>query len=293
MVHPAIIVHGGAGPIPADLRVAHENGCRRAAEAGFRLLLAGGSAEDAVEAAIRVMEDDEVFDAGRGSFLNLDGVVELDAAFMEGANLRAGAVAGVHDIANPITLARLVMASPHVFLVGEGASHFGVEHGLVRCSVERLVVPREIEFWQRAHREGLARARGASDTVGAVALDGRAHLACGNSTGGIPFKWPGRVGDVPCVGAGLYADDTLGAASSTGEGEAIMRIVMAKRAIDHLAAGQGPQQAAAEAIDYLCARVQGHGGLIMLDARGRVGAAFSTPFMPRAWNEGSEILSAL
>lgn len=292
MLRPVIVVHGGAWNIPDALVEGHIDGCRQAAEEGWRVLSAGGTAEDAVEAAIRTMEDDSVFDAGRGSHLNLDGVVELDAALMEGRGLAAGAVAGVCDIANPIALARRVMDSDQVLLIGEGASRFAEECGMARCRAERLVVPRELEAWRDYVASGERRDPwGHSDTVGAVAVDATGHLAAGTSTGGTPFKVPGRVGDVPCVGAGLYAEDALGAASSTGEGEAILRVVMAKRALDHLAGDRHPHEAACEAIAHLWSRVGGHAGLILLDRRGRMGVAFNTARMARAWCDGDSLVA--
>ncbi|MHB9032772.1 MAG: isoaspartyl peptidase/L-asparaginase, partial [Anaerolineae bacterium] len=193
----------------------------------------------------------------------------------------------VRDIANPISLARLVMASEQVFFVGEGASRFADLHGLQRCPPERLLVPRELAFWQQMQRSKLG------DTVGAVALDRSGHLAAGTSTGGRPMKLPGRVGDVPCIGSGLYADDALGATSSTGEGEQIMRVVMAKYAVDRLAAGCDPQQAAADTIAHLHRRVAGVGGLILLDRLGRVGICFNTRRMSRAWSLGSQIFAEI
>ncbi len=278
-MQPVIAIHGGAGDIPDELVAGHAQGVHRAAVIGLELLNQGASAEDAVEAAIRYMEDDETFDAGRGSFLNQDGNIELDASFMEGRNLDAGAVAGVRDIANPISLARLVMKSEQVFFVGEGASRFAEQHGMQRCPPERLLVPRELAFWQAMQRAKLG------DTVGAVALDSSGHLAAGTSTG--------RVGDVPCIGSGLYADDTLGAASSTGEGEQIMRVVMAKYAVDRLSAGYDPQHAAEDTIHYLHTRVAGVGGLILLDRLGRVGICFNTQRMSRAWSVGPAIYAAV
>ncbi|NLV73459.1 MAG: hypothetical protein GXY52_02070 [Chloroflexi bacterium] len=276
-MRPVIVVHGGAGDILDELVKGHLTGVRVAADLGYRILTQGGSAEDAVEAAIRSMEDDETFDAGRGSFLNQDGDVELDASFMEGAQLQAGAVAGVRDIANPISLARLVMDSPLVFLVGEGASRFAESHGMSRCTPARLLVPRELAYWELKRKARLG------DTVGAVALDCTGHLAAGTSTGGRPMKVPGRVGDVPCIGAGLYADDTLGATSSTGAGEEIMRVVMAKYAVDRLEGGRHPQQAADDTIRYLQTKVNGSGGLILLDRQGRFGVSMNTRRMSRAW----------
>lgn len=282
-MQPVIAIHGGAGDIADALVAGHEQGVRRAAEIGLEILQRKGSAEDAIETAVRYLEDDETFDAGRGSFLNQDGEIELDAAFMEGRMLEAGAIAGVRDIANPISLARLVMGSEQVFFVGEGASRFAEQHGMQRCTRERLLVPRELEYWQKV----MGTVKG--DTVGAVALDSLGHLAAGTSTGGRPLKLPGRVGDVPCIGSGLYADDQLGATSSTGEGEEIMRVVMAKWAVDHLAGGRDPQLVAQETIRHLYARVKGEGGLILIDRLGRVGCSFNTRRMSRAWSVGTQI----
>jgi len=289
---PVIVVHGGAWAIPDDLVEAHHHGCCRAVEAGLAVLTRGGSAEDAVEAAVRVMEDDETHDAGRGSFLNRDGIVELDAAMMEGAGLNVGAVAGVSDIANPITLARRVMESEHAFIIGEGASCYAEAHGMARCGQDRLVVPRELDAWRRYQETNrMGETWGSSDTVGAIARDVRGHIVAGVSTGGRPLKLPGRVGDVPCAGCGYYADDELGAAVSTGEGEAILRVVMAKRAVDGLVDTRAPNEVARVTIDYLARRVGGRAGVIILDAQGRVGCAFNTARMARAWSQGDEIIS--
>lgn len=276
MTRPVIVVHGGAGDIPDELSADHRRGVQRASQVAWDILVAGGIAEDAVEAAICVLEDDETFDAGRGSFLDSDGVLSMDAAFMEGAGLDAGAVAAISEIRNPIALARLLVSTPHVFLVGEGAHRWAEQHGLVRCSPDELIIPRE--------RARVLAHQGVGDTVGAVALDIRGHLAAGVSTGGSPLKVPGRVGDVPCIGAGLYADDLVGGVSCTGIGEKISRIVMAKRCIDRLALGDvTPQQAAEESVAYLFQRVQGEGGLIVLSRDGEIGCAFNTPRMSRAW----------
>ncbi len=236
----AIIVHGGAWDIPRELHADHEAGCRAAAEAGWAILAAGGSALDAVETAVRVMEDHPVFDAGRGSHLNRDGIVELDAGMMDGRTLRAGAVASVKRIANPITLARRVLHdSEHVFLTGDGAEQFAVEVGHPLCDPGELVVAREQGVWEakRAAAAPLAAdfGAGAADTVGAVAIDAAGDLAVGNSTGGTSFKHPGRVGDTPIIGCGLYADNLMGAAACTGWGEQIMKTVLAKTTVDQIA----------------------------------------------------------
>jgi len=296
MAQPVIIVHGGAWAIPDALVADHLAGCRQAAARGLSLLLSGASAQDAVEQAVIVLEDHPVFDAGRGSFLNALGAVEMDAAMMRGADLAVGAIAGLSDRQNPITVARRVMASEHVFLIGQGASAFAERCGIPACVQDDLVVPREREQWRRfQERPELAgeEAFGASDTVGAIALDAQGHLCVGVSTGGRPFKVVGRVGDVPCVVCGFYADDGIGAAVSTGDGESISRIVMAKRAVDSLARGRTPQAAAEEAIAYLGARVGGRAGIIVLDAAGQLGHSHSTPRMARAWSDGLEIIAQI
>jgi len=286
----AIIAHGGAWDIPEELRAEHLESCRAAVDAGWGLLTAGGTALEAVEAAVRIMEDHAVFDAGRGSHLNADGEVELDAGIMDGASLRAGAVASVKRIANPITLARHVLhESPHVFLVGEGAERFAQEVGMELCDPAELIVPRERELWERKRREtkaapldALFRA-GASDTVGAIALDAAGNLAAANSTGGTFFKHPGRVGDTPIIGCGLYADNMLGAAACTGWGEQIMKTVLARTTVDQIALLGSAGAAANVAIAYFKHRVGGLGGVICMSPTGDVGFAHSTPCLAHAY----------
>jgi beta-aspartyl-peptidase (threonine type) len=297
----AIIVHGGAWDIPRALRADHKAGCRRAAERGWSVLRQGGSALDAVEASIRVLEDDPVFDAGRPSHLNQDGEVELDAGMMDGLTLMAGAVAAVKHISNPITLARHVLSdSEHVFLVGAGAERFAQEVGIPLCDPADLVVEREQRAWeaQRAQNsrelvavEPLLRTHtdtrfrpGNADTVGAIALDTVGNLAIGNSTGGTFFKHPGRVGDTPIIGCGLYADNLMGAAACTGWGEQIMKAVLAKTTVDQIALlGGNAASAASVAVAFFQHRVGGLGGVISLSPNGRIGLAHSTPHMAYAY----------
>lgn len=294
----AIIVHGGAWDIPPALHMDHELGCRAAAQAGWEVLAGGGSALDTVEAAVRVMEDDPVFDAGRGSHLNADGVVELDAGMMDGRTLMAGAVAAVKRIANPISLARRVLHdSPHVFLVGEGAERFAAVMGLPMCDPADLVVERERRLWEeRQNATGKERsAFGETGTVGAVALDAAGNLAVGNSTGGTFFKHPGRVGDTPIIGCGLYADNTLGAAACTGWGEQIMKTVLAKATVDQIALLGNAATAANVAIAYFQHRIGGLGGVICISPEGQIGLAHSTPCMAYAYRTADmpEIVSGL
>jgi beta-aspartyl-peptidase (threonine type) len=298
---PVLLIHGGAWAMPDDAVAAHEDGIANALAAGYVLLEQGASAVDAVEAAVAVMEDDETFDAGRGSFLTQDGRVQMDALLMNGENLRTGGVACVERIRNPIHAARLVLdKSPHVYFVGTGAERFARQHGMALCDNMELVIPRERERLhkaQAAERAGLpdetfsggpdsrsldsGSLLDSHDTVGAVALDRHGNIAAGTSTGGTLNKAPGRVGDSSLIGCGCYADNHTAAVSLTGWGEPIMKLVLGKWAVDRVAAGASPDEAAHEAIDYLFDRLGGHGGIILLDADGRVGLAHNTPRM--AW----------
>ena len=285
-----LLVHGGAWAIPDDLVDAHVNGVRNAMAAGWRVLERGGRAVEAVEAAVVVMEDDDTFDAGRGSFLNADGKVQLDAMMMCGATLRAGGVGCVERIRNAVVAARKVLdESPHVYFVGEGAERFSAAHGIPLIENSELVIPREIEHLriakERAARgeayEIFASEEVASDTVGAVALDSDGNIASATSTGGTLNKTPGRVGDSSLIGCGCYADNESGAVSTTGWGEPMMKLVIAKHTADLIRQGATPQNAAQESIAYLKRRLNGYGGMIVLDAKGRYGLAHSTPRM--AW----------
>jgi beta-aspartyl-peptidase (threonine type) len=266
-----IIVHGGAGERHADDDPAKaEQGCLAAARAGHAILEQGGSALDAVVAAVCVLEDDPQFNAGRGSALNADGEVEMDASVMTG-DLQAGAVAAVKGLANPVRLARLVMErTKHVLLAADGAHRFALEQAVPFVDPESLITER-------------ARRRLASHgTVGAVARDKQGRLAAATSTGGTTGKRPGRVGDTPLIGCGTYADDEAGACSCTGLGEAIIKVTLARAAVDRLRLGDEPNAAAA-AVTATLRRAQGDGGLILIDAKGRFGLAFSTQRMARAW----------
>jgi beta-aspartyl-peptidase (threonine type) len=274
-VPTCILVHGGAGPKAQD-EVAEraQGGCLAAAKAGHALLVSGRSALDAVEAAVRVLEDDPQFNAGLGSTLNEEGFAELDASIMDGATLSAGAVAAVRTFQNPVTLARAVMErSPHVLLVGDGAARFGRALGLPEVEPARLVTPRARERWEQ-------RLSVSHGTVGAVALDAEGHVAAATSTGGTFGKLVGRVGDSPLIGCGTYADDTLGAASCTGLGEAIIRATLARHVLDLLGAGASPEAAVQRALASLV-RARGDGGLIVVTPKGELAHGFNTERM--AW----------
>jgi beta-aspartyl-peptidase (threonine type) len=294
-VTPTLLIHGGAWAMPDDAVAAHEAGITNALAAGYALLEKGASAVDAVEAAVAVMEDDETFDAGRGSFLTQDGRVQMDALLMNGENLRTGGVACVERLRNPIHAARLVLDhSPHVYFVATGAERFARQHGMALCDNMELVIPREQERLYKAQAAELAGHSDTTfsgplggvtgdshDTVGAVALDMRGNVAAGTSTGGTLNKAPGRVGDSSLIGCGCYADNLSAAVSLTGWGEPIMKLVLGKWAVDRVAAGASPDEAAHAAIDYLFDRLGGHGGIILLGPDGRVGLAHNTPRM--AW----------
>lgn len=296
----ALIVHGGAGTIPADRQAAASAGCRAAAEAGWRALLAGGSALDAVQVAIMTLEDNPGFNAGTGAVLTLDGRAELDAGLMDGETMDVGAVAGVQRIKHPILLARAVLASPHALLLGAGAEQFATGAGIALCDPEELVTEAQRARWRRGYREGddvnVDPALGGLDvgavavenlhaddtkhgTVGAVAVDAQGRVAAGASTGGIGAKHPGRVGDTPLAGCGFAAERGLGGVSCTGHGEDFIRLTLARRALDLIAGGMPAQQAAEEAMRLLGERVGGLGGLVLLDAAGRPGFARNTPTM--------------
>jgi beta-aspartyl-peptidase (threonine type) len=291
--NPVLVVHGGAWAIPDDMVDAHLNGVRNAAAAGWRALEGGGSALDAVEEAVVVMEDDETFDAGRGSFLNRDGKVQLDAFIMDGATLRGGGVGCVERLRNPVRAARKILSdSPHVYFVAEGAERFASEHGIALCRNEDLIIPREVERLREYQAQHSSHGNDlfvpeishdilSHDTVGAVALDRAGNIAASTSTGGTLNKAPGRLGDSSLIGCGCYADNLSAAASTTGWGEPIMKLVLAKWAADRVESGSLPEWIAQEAMNYLKQRLDGHGGIILLDAQGRFGIAHNTPRM--AW----------
>ncbi|HEV3307092.1 MAG TPA: isoaspartyl peptidase/L-asparaginase [Candidatus Sulfotelmatobacter sp.] len=290
---PVLVVHGGAWAMPDDMVEAHLHGVRNALAAGWKVLERGGPALDAIEEAVVIMEDDETFDAGRGSFLNRDGRVQLDALIMDGATLRAGGVGCVERLRNPVRAARKILSeSPHVYFVAEGAEKFAAEHGIQLCRNEDLVIPREVERLREYQQQAAGREPRkdgndlfapsiSHDTVGAVALDRNGNIAAATSTGGTLNKAPGRLGDSSLIGCGCYADNLSAAASTTGWGEPIMKLVLAKWTADRVAAGNLPEWAAQEAMNYLMQRLGGHGGIIVLNTQGQIGIAHNTPRM--AW----------
>lgn len=294
----AIIVHGGAGTVSPERKDIVQVGCKEAALAGWHILQAGGCALDAVEAAVRVLEDNPNYNAGTGACLTREGNIELDAGIMEGHTLRVGAVACVELVKNPISLARKVLESPQVLLVGKGAQEFAQEQGIPLCTFEDLLTERQYKLWResrtggegegkepRHHRRefGSRPARPEKHgTVGAVAIDMSDRLAAATSTGGILNKYPGRVGDTPLVGCGFYADDSA-AVSCTGYGEDFVRLLIAKRAADFVARGDTPGMAAEAAIAVLSAKAVGTGGLIIVDRLGNIGFAWNSQNMSHAY----------
>jgi len=317
-----LIVHGGAWNIPEEYESDHLAGVRRAVAEVFPRLQEGASALDAVEAAVKMLEEDPTFNAGRGAVLNAAGEIELDAMIMDGATLNLGAVAAIQNILHPVTVARMVMErTEHCLLVGAGAQRFARQMTVPEVRPEELLTTRELEFYQKtkedlsfstirsfqscptdhAHPADPAKNAGRSTgcgtdagaasprplgTVGAVAMDNEGNLAAATSTGGTAGKLPGRVGDSPLAGAGTYADNACGAASATGWGEAVMKTLLAKTACDLMC--NHPAQAAADmAVEMMRRRVQGLAGIILVDRRGDYGFAYNTPKMAFAYAESS------
>jgi L-asparaginase/beta-aspartyl-peptidase (threonine type) len=289
---PIVVVHGGAGAgiVKPDVAPALKQGLARAVEAGRTALREGGGAIDAVVEATAALEDDELFNAGRGAVLTADGDIEHDAAVMDGRRRRAGAIAAVRGQPNPIRVARaLLEEGRHGMLAGEGAMRFAEEAGFPTVELDALLT-------EQRRRQLAARGAGEepepefgdpqpgvwtleADTVGAVVLDTDGHLAAATSTGGIAGKWQGRVGDSPLIGGGLYANDRVCAVSATGTGERIMEAVTAHEVSARMRLSGLPIQ---RAVEEACALVQGDIGLIAVDARGHVGISCNTPIFQRA-----------
>lgn len=261
---------------------------------GHRLLAAGTPALSVVEEVIRLLEDSGLFNAGRGSNRQLDGVRRMDASIMEGRDLRAGAVASIEGIVHPVTAARLVMEkTAHVLLVGQSASRFAHYFGLERAprakrtprsqarqSTPRAGLNRTLRLHQAIMRTGGVRARSlGKETVGAVALDLAGTVAAGASTGGVDVMLPGRVGDTPLIGCGVYADNEAGAVSMTGLGESIIRVAVAKEISDLLADGLSPGVAANRVLRKVVERIQGAAGVLVLCPDGRFAIRHNTPHM--------------
>ncbi len=288
----AIAIHAGAGTIrrehlDAEREAAIRAKLAEAVEAGHAILVEGGTSVEAVRGAVNVLEDSPFFNAGRGAVFNAEGVNELDASIMDGGTLNAGAVAAVRNIANPIDLAlRVMIASRHVLLIGDGARQFAEEQGFAFVDDEYFHTDYRWRQLQEAKAaESAGRAADAPpwfSTVGAVALDRRGNLAAGTSTGGLTNKRWGRVGDSPIIGAGNYADNAACAVSATGAGEYFIRYVVAHSICEGVRGGASIEAAAGRLIHDVLAPVGGSGGVIAMDARGNIAMPHNTPGMYRA-----------
>jgi L-asparaginase / beta-aspartyl-peptidase len=288
-----VLIHGGAGDVPAERVARHVDGARAAAQAAAEVLRDGGTALDAVQRAVLVLEDDPSFNAGTGACLNHEGLVELDAAIMEGTKLRVGGVCALPPFANPIAIARAVLdQGRHVLLAGEGAARFALEHGFAATTSEAMTTEAARARWKAVRARNEDEQDGwAGGTVGAVARDSRGGVAAATSTGGRVNKHVGRVGDSPIPGAGNYADDDGGACSVTGDGEAVLRLCLGKRAVDLMAGRVHPEEAARAVIRTLAARAAGTGGVILADRHGRLGLARNTRTM--TWAAAGEKLAEI
>ena len=281
----ALALHGGAGAAPKDLPESElalvRNAMHAALAAGAAILTAGGSSLDAVQAAVRILENCGALNAGCGAVLNHEGFAELDACVMDGNGRRVGAVAGLRQIANPVDLARRVMEhGRHVLLAGPGAEQFATEQGVTLMSASYFITDRR--------RRQLEAARAAAGTVGAVALDAHGNLAAATSTGGLTNKHYGRVGDSPIVGAGTFAENGVCAISATGDGELFIRHTVASEVSARIRyQGKDLHTAAQEVIEYLKS-VGGIGGLIAVDAVGRIAMPYSSAVMPRGQVSGGQ-----
>jgi len=291
---PALIVHGGCGAVSKDEEVLRREACERAADAGWKVLTSGGSALDAVEASIMQLEDEPLLNAGTGSYLQADGVSRMDASIMAGDS-RAGAVAQVPQLKNPIRLARYILEQDaHVMLSGIEALHLALKLGHKSTVV---ATPQKIAYWQNHLNEAsrsLDYAAMANEwkkdnprlgTVGAVAVDDAGTLAAGTSTGGTGQCYPGRVGDSPIIGAGTYCTSQAGV-SMTGVGERIMVLLSAKRLCDLMAAGFKLEEASKRVMKEIEEISPGSAGLIALDALGNAVTLWDTPFMAMAQRKG-------
>jgi beta-aspartyl-peptidase (threonine type) len=287
----SILVHGGAGDVARSSVGAHVAGCERAAAEGAKVLAAGGSAMDAVQRAVEALESDPLFNAGTGACLDSDGHLALDASIMDGRDLRAGAVCALKAFEHPIAIARRVMeATPHVLLATEGAARFAIAQGFVPADEASMITAAARAKWEAARAKGTSEGW-AGGTVGAVARDAQGHVAAATSTGGMVNKLAGRVGDSPIIGAGTYADDEAGACSTTGHGEAMIRVCLAKTAVEGMrptnvmrsgganTPGTTPMETSRSAIALMQRRTSQTGGLIVVAPDGSLGLARTTRTM--------------
>ena len=298
MIQPKLIIHGGAWNIPDEYVEDHIRGVEKAINATYPKLEVGMSALDAVEFAVRILEEDPTYDAGRGAFLNEAGEVELDAIIMDGKTLNFGAVAALQNILHPVSVARKVMdETEHCLLVGDGALSFAKKMNFEELPPESLLTERELAFFKSIKNKETFKTHHPfefepRDTVGAVAMDRDGNFAVATSTGGTARKLRGRVGDSPVVGGGAYADNEAGAVSATGWGESIMKVVLCKRVCDHFF-NQSAMEAAEEGIQYLKKRVNGLGGVIGINAKGEYSFAFNTRRMARGYVQNGKTMVSI
>ncbi|XP_045448522.1 probable isoaspartyl peptidase/L-asparaginase GA20639 [Melitaea cinxia] len=296
-MEPIIIVHGGAGDIPQSRVQGKLNGVKASVAVGQKILAQGGSALDAVEAAVVLMENDEYFNAGYGSVLNLRGEVEMEASMMCGKNLDVGAVALVKDFPHPISIAHKVLTnSPHSLLGGEGAKIFALEMGFSTVPPESLISENAKNALNDFLKQGEfgrteigVKDEGGVGTVGAVAVDWNGHVAVATSTGGMSGKVVGRIGDTPQIGSGTYADDNIGGVSTTGHGESILKYCLAHSIIKLMERGNDANTATKMAVDGMTSRLKNTAGAITLSKTGDVGISFSTNRMAWAYIKSNKI----
>ncbi|XP_024083207.1 isoaspartyl peptidase/L-asparaginase isoform X2 [Cimex lectularius] len=295
---PMLVVHGGAGDIPTSRIQPKLDGVKKSALAGYEVLKKTNNVFDAIEAAIHVMEDDEAFNAGRGSVLNLAGEVEMEALIIEGKHFNAGAVTLVKNIAHPISLARMVLEkTPHRFLGGAGLEEFIVKNKIPRVNDSYLITEtakRALENFKNMDSQVPTKTEigpdeGGVGTVGCVAVDTNGHVASGTSTGGITGKYKGRIGDTPIIGSGGYSDDDIGAVSTTGHGESIMPYNLAHRILTEIASGNSAQKATQVSCENMTNRFKNTAGAITVSNKGDVGVGFTSKRMAWAYVHNGEV----
>ncbi|CAG9584753.1 unnamed protein product [Danaus chrysippus] len=294
---PTIIVHGGAGDIPESRVEGKLKGVKLAAVIGQRILSEGGSALDAVEAAVVSMENDEYFNAGYGSVLNVNGEVEMEASIMSGKDLNVGAVTLIKDFLHPISIAHKVLTdSPHSLLGGEGAKLFALEKGFTTVPPESLISQHAraalnsfLQHGEFGRTEIGMDTKSDVGTVGAVALDSNGHIAVATSTGGMSGKAVGRIGDTPQIGSGTYADDYVGGVSTTGHGETILKYCLAHSIIKLMENGKDASAATKMAVEGMTKRLNNTAGAITLSKNGDVGIHFSSQRLAWAYIKSNKL----